>query len=387
MKQNNIISLYINKNRDQSGIENLTKFIGFNQQVYLDPALTGYGFIFVTKPSLFIQPIKPAQNNSSEYLAYENMCKDPNFTYFINGENTNEKDLLIVKQLSCFNFSDVTSLFLPIFTNMATSFTPTDTSLDTTNAFRTREGYNIPIPMNTTNSEAAGSLSIGVTETNNLDFYKLLNIWVEYINNVTNGTFTANPDMIKNNMLDYMCSIYYFMIDADGRTLKYWCKYTGCFPTNKPSSSFSYQKGSKDNINYDIPFQYTFKEEMNPQILEDFNMVSLRLVTATFSDESYNNLLTNIESYTSLGYNSFMNGSLLNKNKLFNESLASSIMKDNSRDPIIFFEPSSSDNVLNDQTTAKYVLSFGRDTLNNKLLNSLVEDQSAFSYSIFDDNK
>ena len=86
IKQNNIINLYTNKNRDQTGIENITKFVGFNQQIYLDPAISGYGFIFVTKPALFIQPIKPSQENSTDMIAYTNMCKDPAFVNFIDGE-------------------------------------------------------------------------------------------------------------------------------------------------------------------------------------------------------------------------------------------------------------------------------------------------------------
>jgi hypothetical protein len=66
MEQNNIISLYTNKNRDQSAIDNLGSFIGFNQNIYLDPAITGYGFIFVTKPPLFIYPMKPLANDSKK---------------------------------------------------------------------------------------------------------------------------------------------------------------------------------------------------------------------------------------------------------------------------------------------------------------------------------
>ena len=66
MEQNNIISLYTNKNRDQSAIDNLGSFIGFNQNIYLDPAITGYGFIFATKPPLFIYPMKPLANDSKK---------------------------------------------------------------------------------------------------------------------------------------------------------------------------------------------------------------------------------------------------------------------------------------------------------------------------------
>lgn len=384
MNQNNIINLYTNKNRDQTGIENITKFVGFNQQIYLDPAVSGYGFIFVTKPALFIQPIKPSQENSTDMIAYTNMCKDPAFVNFIDGESSNEKDLLIVKSLSYSNFLDVPSLFLPIFTNCATSFSPSDTILDSGNAFQTREGYNMPIPMNTTQSEASGTLTITVTETANLDFYKMIQLWVDYINNISKGIFSANPDMITNNMLDYVSSIYYFMLGPDGRTLKYWCRFTGCFPNTKLSGQFNYQKGSHDIITLDIPFSYTLKEEMNPQILEDFNLLSLNLVTSTFSDTSYSEFITRLDNLNTVGYNSYSTSAILSKTNLQSNEYMSRVTS-NSRDPLILYETGNTNNIYNDSTTGKYILSFGNDTLNNSLLNSLVEDPDAFSYSIFDD--
>lgn|SRR5574344_142004 len=384
MEQNNIINSYLNKNRDQSGINNLTVFNGFNQNLFLDPSITGYSFVFVTKPSLFLYPQKPVATETNLMLAYNNMCKDPNFTLFINGENTNEKDAIILKQLSFAKFNTITSLFLPQFTNLATSFTPTDISLDNIVAYATREGYSFPVPTNKTASEASGTVSIAVTETDNLDFNKMMNIWVNYINNITNGTFTANPDMIDNNMLDYMCSIYYFMLGPDGRTIKYWCRYTGCYPTSVQYSNFSYQKGAHDAILLDIPFQYTLKEDMNPQILEDFNMVSLNMVTATFTNDNYSAFIKETADADELGYATYSRSALLSEEKLMNGIHSSTIFSDD-RNPIVFFEKSKSSKVASDNTNDKYVLSFGADTLKNRIFNSLLSS-SSYDYSELIDN-
>ena len=379
MEQNNLLNVYLNKNRDQTGIENLTKFSGYNQQVYNDSSISGYGLIFITKPSLFIQPIKPIYNNYNESLAYNNMCKDPSFTYYINGENTNEKDLLVVKELSYFSYSDIQSLFLPIFTNCALNISIPDTNLDTTNSFQSKEGYSIPMPTTKIPSEAASTITITVNETSNLDFYKTIQLWVDYIYNISKGIFSANPDMIKNNMIDYTSSIYYFMLAPDGRTLKYWCRFTSAFPTSKIANAFSYQKGSHDNITIDIPFQYTLKEEMNPQILEDFNMLSLKLVNAIFADESYSSFLNSIENSTSLGYNSYSSSQLLSKDNLFSGQFSKQA-NDASRDPLIFYEKSVESSTTNDKTVGKYVISFGDDSLNNTLYNSILGNES-FTYS------
>jgi hypothetical protein len=379
MEQNNIVSLYTNKNRDQSALDNLSSFIGFNQNIYLDPAITGYGFVFVTKPPLFIYPMKPSVSDLKKNLAYRNMCKDPYFTMFISGESAGQMDTIIAKQLSYEQFADSPSLFLPIFTNAAKQFSASDITVDSVNMFGTREGYTVPMPTSKTQSETAGTISINVSETSNLDFTKMLGLWTSYITNISNGTFSANPDMIKNDMLDYTCSIYYFMLGPDGRTLKYWCRYTSCYPTNVPYSALSYQKGVIDKADFDIPFQYTLKEDMNPRILEDFNMVSLKMVTSTFTQTDYDQLLTDTEESNNLGYSSYSSSSLLSKEKLMSGSGSISLGSAD-RDPIVYFEPESANSVFSDSRPGHYVLSLGDNTLANKVVNSIL-GSSDYSYS------
>jgi hypothetical protein len=312
------------------------------------------------------------------------MCKDPYFTMFISGETTNKEDQMIAKQLSYENFSDTPSLFLPIFTNLGKQLSTNDIQLDSVNLFQTREGYNIPMPTNKTMSETSSQISIGVSETQNLDFTKMLGLWVNYIANVSNGTFSANPDMVLNNMLDYTCSIYYFMLGPDGRTLKYWCRYTSCYPMNVPYSALSYQKGAQDKAEFDIPFQYTLKEDMNPRILEDFNMVSLKLVTSTFTQSAYDDFITETQSSDSLGYQSYTTSPLLSKEKL-ESGISSGLLTQDDRDPIIFYEKESLNSTLSDSRPGHYVLSFGKGTLANKIVNSIIGNKS-FSYSDLTDS-
>ena len=381
--EENITNIFTNNNYDRAGLDNLKKFLGFNQNIYLDPALNGYGFVFVTKPSLFLYPQKPTASDYTMNLAYENMSKDPTFTMFISGENDNEKDNLILKQLSYFDFSDVSSLFLPIFTNSVRNFNPSDTTLEAINAYGTREGFSIAVPTHTTMSEAAGQVSLSIAETDNLDLIKMLILWVKYIANVTNGTFNANPEMIKQNMLDYTCSIYYFLLGPDGRTLKYWCRYTSCYPTTIPYSTLAYQRGSIDQVQLDIPFQYTLKEDMNPRILEDFNMLSLKMVTPTFTNDSYSSFLIETEEIDINGYVPYATSSLLSKEKLYSGNHASTV-KDPSRDPLIFYERGTDSNVTPGTNVSKYVLSFGENSIKNDYLSSLVNDKE-FNYSEFFD--
>jgi hypothetical protein len=93
---------------------------------------------------------------------------------------------------------------------------------------------------------------------------------------IKNWTFVANPEMIEKNVIDYMCSVYYFLLGPDWRSIKYWCRYTWCFPTSIPYSALGYTRQIQmDTVWVNIWFTFTFKEDLDPRILEDFNIVSL----------------------------------------------------------------------------------------------------------------
>ena len=154
---------YLNRNSDVAGLEALRKFDPFLQNHrYTDPFTTGYGFVFVTKPSLFVNPYKPAPTASDlDKLAYENMTRDHFFSQFLIEESMNKNDETIVKQLS---FKNDLSLefpnFLPLFTNRLRSFPTMDITLSQTESFETRQGFRMPLPTHRNESLGSNSLSL-----------------------------------------------------------------------------------------------------------------------------------------------------------------------------------------------------------------------------------
>ena len=75
--------------------------------------------------------------------------------------------------------------------------------------------------------------------------------------------------------LDYPCSVYYIITAEDGETILFWSKYYGVFPTNVPSSSYSWTKGNTlASPEVSITYQYSFKEDFNPVSLVEFNLNS-----------------------------------------------------------------------------------------------------------------
>lgn len=359
-------NIYTNKNKNVANANGLTEFNGFYDNVYREPFNNGFAFIFVTKPLLFIDPNRP--NSSKDYskrMAYLNMTRDPYFAQFLAKESMNDMDLQIVKMLS-YNTEYRISNFLPMFTNECKSFDGADLSIGSGSFFSTKQGLEIPLPTHLTESEKASMLNLEVVEDSNLSFSKLLGLWVRYMANVGDGTFDANPEMIAANMLDYTCSIYYMVLEPDGRTLKFWSKYTGCWPMSVPQSAMKFEKGNSDLANLSIQFNYAFKEDMSPKILEDFNRISLKL------EESCGKMELDENSE----YTPILESPLLNLNKMENNdttSASKAVIESGDHDPVVLVNEGSISGALVDITSTKFELIFGSSGYRSRLLDGILD--------------
>lgn len=346
---------FINTNSLNLEYDNLMKFTGYYDNRYVDPFVTGYAFIFVTKPNLFIDPEK---NTSSQHssLAYENMERDPYFSQFLVTEALNSTDVNIVKLLSYEPKYRKTN-FIPILTNRFKNIQGGNVQMKVTQEFTTKKGYHIPLPDHTDDSALPGTVSISIPETSNLDITKMMGLWVNYMQNVSDGVFNPNPDSVKNGVLDYMSSIYYFVLNPDGKTIKYWIKYTGCYPTEIPSTSLQYNRGSSENVELSLTFQYTLKEEMNPDILKEFNLISLNFAGL----DQYGNDITD-------NHSAIKNSKFLNVNGL--KSIGRDILTSEDRDPLIYYKVADSNGLFKgESTTSTFELSFGKGSFNNSFSN------------------
>lgn len=349
-------SEFINTNSLNMDYNNLMKFTGYYDNRYVDPFVTGYAFIFVTKPSLFIDPEKNGGQTQHGALAYENMERDPYFTQFLTTEALNSMDVDIVKLLS-YNPKYRKTNFLPILTNRFKNIQGGNIQIKPTQEFMTKKGYHIPLPNNIDDSALPGTLAISIPETSNLDITKMMGLWVNYMQNVSEGIFNPNPDCVKNGVLDYMSSIYYFVLNPDGKTIKYWVKYTGCYPLEIPSSSLQYTRGSSENVELNLNFQYTLKEEMNPDILKEFNLISLNFAGL----DQYGNDIT--DNHSAIKNSKFLNISGL-------KTIANDILTSVDRDPIIYYKTGNTSGLFTGEyTTSTFELSFGRSSFTNAFSN------------------
>lgn len=107
----------------------------------------------------------------------------------------------------------------------------------------------------------------------------LFMIWVDYIVRVSRGTVNPTRQNIINHVLDYTSSIYVFNCDRDGSTIRYFAKLTGCFPISCPLGSFIKftREPNLENVkNISISFKYNRYEPMAPDVISDFNFLSMQ---------------------------------------------------------------------------------------------------------------
>lgn len=162
--------------------------------------------------------------------------------------------------------------FMTFLSNEALSYEVGDVVIKTHEHGETYNGHKVIYGRSDIESNVAGEMSVRYIDTVNLDVYKLHLAWVDYINKVSRGVFCPKRDYVKNRILDYASSCYYFLCGPDGSTILYWQKLTGVFPVNTGENVFSWDSGTllaKPEIN--IKYMYSFKSAMDPMIIEEFN--------------------------------------------------------------------------------------------------------------------
>lgn len=165
--------------------------------------------------------------------------------------------------------------FNPLISNTPKSFEVSDEYIKTVEAGETFTGHRIFYGRNDVESKAAGEISINYIDDYNLDIFKMHKIWVDYISKVFRGEFSPKSEYKLTKVLDYAVALYYFVMGPDGESILFWSKYTGVFPTNTSSSAFSWDKETTLKMpEINIKYVYSFKNDMDPAHLAEFNTLS-----------------------------------------------------------------------------------------------------------------
>ena len=218
----------------------------------------GFAHVFFTRPDCNI--LKPGGNALTDAFAV-----DPEFSYAWRNNSS------LVKQLTLDNGQN--HHFMLSLSNKAASFSLKDEQIKSDTYGKSFKGWQIAYGRNNVESKSADNFTVTFNDDRTLHIYLLHKLWVDYISEVYQGRKAPKSEYIRERMLDYAASCYYIITAEDGETIIFWSKYYGVFPTTIPSNKYGWAQGNvikKEDI--DIEYQYSFKEDMNPEALVEFNI-------------------------------------------------------------------------------------------------------------------
>lgn len=233
-----------------------TKFNRFRIQ-YPDYFMNNtLAYVVMTRPDLNLF--------SSDGNPNTQIMNDPQMYYIMKADVETAKTL--TKDYSA------THHFNPLLSNTITSIDVSDESIDTLETGETFTGFKTQYAKSNIRSMTAGTINLKFPETYNMAITHAHQIWCTYESCVYRGSMKPHDKYIWGKELDYACDIYYFLLDTEDMIIRYWCKYTGCFPLNVNKSVFSYDAGSQLNHpELSVTYAYFAREDMSALTLNEFN--------------------------------------------------------------------------------------------------------------------
>lgn len=258
----------IDKNNNINQLKYFNPF-RFNQKE--DPLIKGLPVIFITTPSLYLNE---TNLKSRGFFRYLRDC-EPELISLLNFGGTTDGSIL-----------GTGSPFIKILTNQFENISFNGVTMRTKEMNETFYGFKQLFPTSMIDSITANTISIEYSEDKNLNIIKLHKAWTDYIEYARRGIIRPSEKTKVGRFIDFSCSIYYFLLDFDFQTILYYSKYTGCSPISVPYDALATAaSGGRDIVRVNIDYAYGYKEDMNPDILYDFNIVASSASKLTETDD------------------------------------------------------------------------------------------------------
>jgi hypothetical protein len=283
-KMNRVIKFNLNMDSGDNYNTKITQYFDRLYSIYPRHELdTLCQYVFIVRPNLNILnkngKLVNYGDNRAQYLPNSSPKKDQ---FFIHMKKTYPH---ILKNLTGNELSGHD--FIPYLVGRTESLNVPDYTIKDYKVTQPFTGYNLPYASHALESQTGGQFEITFREDENLQIHKLFQTWLYYIDGVTRNRFGPLVKYIRNDQIDYACSVYCITCKADAEEIVYWTKYTGCFPTSVPNSDFSFNLRGTPNNKVSIPFDYFYQEALNPYILVDFNKNAHITTEAKYKKQGY----------------------------------------------------------------------------------------------------
>lgn len=225
-----------------------------------EPYMKGIPIIFFTTPVM--------------NLTSQNSKLDKYFTFASSNIPDIYNSLTAIDPTSSGSINPSPSPFIKLLTNTCKGLEGKDLNSKTLDIGETCSGYKQTLPGSYVDSITGDTVSLKYSCDKDLSVIQLHKIWMTYIEKVSAGIFTPYAEIMKKAEIDYVSTLYYFVLDHDMETILYYSRYVGIAPISNPYSELMANIGeSSDSTDLSIEYVYSFKEDLDPEILTDFNKI------------------------------------------------------------------------------------------------------------------
>lgn len=252
----------------------IQRYNKFSRYGYADPYnidQVSREFLFFTKPDLNLFSSSDGNGGPTGYDS--DLIPYLQTIPFFSEANKRYKDAIRQLQYSVRDSNGVLNPFMYLLSNTVTSKLdlPSITS-DSREVTSNLLGVTMQYRGHSFKSDAGYDFSLSFTDTAKLEVYTMVKIYDEYIRLLKLGEIAPIHKYITNRIASEQFSIYKFLIGADGETILFYSKLTGCYFTDVPRSDLA--DPGNDGFKFSLSFHAQFVEDNNPMILEEFNRIS-----------------------------------------------------------------------------------------------------------------
>lgn len=162
--------------------------------------------------------------------------------------------------------------FVRILSNRKTSTVDIpDIAVEELETAQNMYGTRILYPKSSMKSDEDIDFTVEFEDTKHLEIYNFFKAYDYYRQLKWLGIISPREDDIYNKILHDHMGLYKFVVDDDGETLLFWCKWTGLYPKIISRSAFG-DIPEKGPLKITVGFKQSgFFEDMVPNIISDFN--------------------------------------------------------------------------------------------------------------------
>lgn len=233
-----------------------------------------FSYVFITRPELYLfeKVKKPKKTNDGEDSADTKLNIGKNLSKSKDLSSIVKQDRELYKYLDS-NIDMGTNFLIPMI-NYLDEMSITDVEFRSKSSPKNAHNIKIEYPTNYEASLAGIPVNLTFTDDNENTIMNLLNVWSTYMSEISLGKIYPRPKVAYQNKFESSCAIYQFVTQEDGETIKFYAKWTGCYPQNIPFSNESHKRRKDANEALSVSFYAPFFKAMKPRILAEFNLVS-----------------------------------------------------------------------------------------------------------------